>query len=246
MSMNSRVLKSDSVGELLVAGQFNYEDLQARCEAYLESVRRQARQMLLDAQQEIERAREAAIAQGRQAGLAEGLKQAESQIQQQVLREAEQQSKDRLQTVLPLLHTAAKQLQGEYQQARARWESQALELVLAIAAKLTHRQLSLSPELVCHRIDEALQMGMGSPRVVIRLAEQDLRSLGPQLEVLVETVRQQSRVELLADGRLSPGDFLIETDHGRIDARLETQISRIASELLGVDPGESRQAVDPS
>ncbi|HBN74806.1 MAG TPA: hypothetical protein DD473_03075, partial [Planctomycetaceae bacterium] len=76
MSSSTRVMKSNTISEALAGGQYNFEDLQVRCENYLESVRQQARQMLLDAQEEIEQLKQEAKAEGHQLGLQQGLQEA--------------------------------------------------------------------------------------------------------------------------------------------------------------------------
>ncbi len=232
-TMGTRVLKSDSLAELLQAGQFNYEDLQRRCEVYLESVRQQARQMLLDAEAEVETIRQQAREAGKREGHATGLQQAENELAQRVQQQAGQLLQQRVSGVLGGLKQATAQIEQERQQVLARWEQRALQLSLAIAEKLIHQQLDAHPELLAKRVEDILQLALGGSRTVVRLPAADLERVGPQLQELLELTRHQAGVELIQDDRLSTGDCIVETDQGRIDARIETQLNRIVQELFG-------------
>jgi len=233
MKSQSRVLKSGSGAELLSADQFNYEDLQLRCENYLDSVREQSRKMLLDSKAQIEKERVAAIEAGRQEGLAKGLQQAEQQLQKQIQQQAEQLVKQRLQKVLPPLKAAADRLEAERQQCIARWEQQGLELILAIAEKLVHERIGQHPEQTAARVAEVLNLTLGSANIRVRLNEADLQATESHLETLTNSLQQKASVELIGDATLGPGDCIVETEHGQIDARISTQLERIAAELAG-------------
>ncbi|WP_237226830.1 FliH/SctL family protein [Rubinisphaera sp. JC750] len=233
MKSQSRVLKSGSAAELVSADQFNYEDLQARCENYLDNVREQSRKMLLDSQAKIEQERKAAVEAGRQEGLAKGLQQAEQQIQEQVQKQAEQLVKQRMQKVLPALAAATEQLENERQQCIARWEQQGLELVLAISEKLVHERLGQNPGQITVRVAEILNLTLGSSRLRIRLCESDLKNAAEHLEVLTSSLQHKANVELVGDPDLQAGDCIVETEHGQVDGRISMQLARIAAELAG-------------
>ncbi len=233
MTVQPRILKSTSASELLTAGQFNYEDLRQRCDNYLQTIREQAQRMLLEAQQQVEQIRKNAVEQGRQTGLAEGLKQSETQIQQRLQQQAEQLTQQRLSALLPVLQKASGQLQQERQNCLAHWELQAMELVMTVCEKLVHQQLAVDPLLLKARLSEILQLTIGAHQIVIRVATTDLEQLGPELETVIQAVEQRAEVQILADPALAPGDYIVETEHGQIDARIQTQLNRIAHELIG-------------
>lgn len=236
MNQRATVLKSASVGEILPLDQFNYEDLQIRCENYLESIREQTRQMLIKAQQEVEKIKKQAAEQGRQKGLAQGMLEAEKKNDQLLKKKTEQFVQDRIKTVLPLLQQASKEVAHEKQACLSRWESQAIDLVVAITEKIVHRSLALDTEIIKERIEEVLKLTIGNSQITIRIAEQDLESLDSCRETVIATLAQHADVKLIGDPSLSPGDVLVNTEHGQVDARIETQLNRIAEELLGERP----------
>ncbi len=233
MSPITKVIKADSLTDMLAADQFNYEDLKARCEQYLESVREQTRQMLVQAQEEVNQIKKQAGEQGRQEGIAQGLKEAEKQNNQAVQKKAQQIVQKKIQNVVPLLQQASQQLEHEKQACLSRWESQAIELVIAITEKVIHRSLNQTPEIVKERIEEVLKLTVGNSQITIRIAEEDMETLEEFQETVIGTLSQHANVKLIGDTNFTSGDVVVTTEHGVVDARIKTQLERIADELLG-------------
>ncbi|MBL4883869.1 MAG: hypothetical protein JKY95_04930 [Planctomycetaceae bacterium] len=233
MNQRATVLKSDSYGDMLAADQFNYEDLQVRCEEYLETIKKQTRKMIEKAQREVDQIKQQAKKQGHEEGLAQGMQAAEKQNNQLLNQKSEALVKKKVENVLPLLKQASEQLGHEKQACLARWETQAIDLVLAISGKVIHRSVDQDPEIVKARIEEVLKLTIGNSQISIRISEQDLESLGSYRESVITTLAQHADVKLIGDPDLSSGDILVSTEHGAIDARVETQLERIAAELLG-------------
>jgi flagellar biosynthesis/type III secretory pathway protein FliH len=63
------------------------------------------------------------------------------------------------------------------------------------------------------------------------LNPQDAEYLGRQIETIVRELNPVGRVEVVADPRITPGGCRLETTHGSIDQKLETQLKRIEEEL---------------
>ncbi len=233
MSQNVKVLKADSLTDLLAVDQFNYEDLKARCERYLESIREQTRKMIVQAQEEVIEIKKQAAEQGRKEGIAQGLQEAEKQNNQAVQKKAQQIVQKKIENVVPLLQRASQDIEHEKQACLARWESQAIELVLAITEKVIHRSIDQNPDIVKERIEEVLKLTVGNSQVTIRVAKQDLDTLEEFQETVIETLSQHANVNLIGDERFHSGDVVVTTEQGLVDARIETQLERIAEELLG-------------
>ncbi|WP_339748342.1 FliH/SctL family protein [uncultured Rubinisphaera sp.] len=232
MSSSTRVMKSNTISEALAGGQYNFEDLQVRCENYLESVRQQSRQMLLDAQEEIERLKQEAKTEGHQLGLHQGLQEAEKTSEEKVKQEAKSQVDKKLQAVLPGLQQAANQIHELRQDAEAYWQQQSIELVLAITRKLIHRSIANDPTIVAGRIKDVLKLVMGQSEIQLHVSEQDLEQLSDQLEQVTSRIHQ-TKVQLIGQPELASGECVVQMKYGEIDACIETQLQRIAEELLG-------------
>jgi flagellar assembly protein FliH len=133
---------------------------------------------------------------------------------------------------LPAFHAAALALELERDRWLATWETSAIKLSAAIAGKILRQELAQRPELALAIIREALQLAMGQPDVKLHLHPLDLEQLHDCGKEVVSRLRAVGEATLVADENVSRGGCLIETHHGVIDARIETQIERITSELI--------------
>lgn len=228
----SRLLKAGAARGLGARVAFNFEDLRRQCDEYIAQTRRQAEQILEHARTESEVLRrqtfDDAAASGRQAGL----KSAEEQIRTQAEQLSDAKLADQLRTLLPALQSAAEQLRQERERWLAHWETAAIRLSVAIAGKLLRHELEVRPGTAVEMITEALRLAAGNPQLRVRLHPDDLTLLGSHAEQIVRQLSACAEAHVDGDPSLSRGDCLVETKHGAIDARLETQLQRITNELL--------------
>jgi flagellar assembly protein FliH len=112
------------------------------------------------------------------------------------------------------------------------WEGTAVRLAAAIAERLIKRQLDLNPEIVREMIRSALELAAGSSQIKLKVNAEDAALLGGHASEVVGALASCGNAEIVPDGTLSRGSCVIETRHGTIDARLDTLLERIVSELL--------------
>lgn len=227
-----RVLKADAVRELKTKIAFNYEDIRRRCDDYLAEVGRQARQTIEQARREADAIRRRALEEGRRLGHAEGLRQGQGEIEQQAKQLADQLASETLRTAFPALQAAVDAVEREREQWLAEWESLAVRLSVAIAEKLVRHQIEIQPQLVAGILSQALELAVGTQRITVRMHPLDIEQLGEHAEHVIRCMASCLEAELQGDETVSRGGCLIETQHGRIDATLETRLDRITSELL--------------
>jgi flagellar assembly protein FliH len=228
----TRLLKANDLRGLGSKVAFNFEDLVERGEAYLETIRRQVREMLQKAEADVEVIRKEAHSRGLEQGRQEGLRQAAEQIQKRATEIADKTSRDGLSTTLPAMKSAVQALVIERDRWLAEWESTAVRLAAAIAERLIKRQLELKPDLAPEMIKSALQLAAGTPQIRLRVHPDDAALLGEHAAEVVRALASAGEAEIVADPSLTKGGCLIQTNHGTIDARLETLLERIVSELL--------------
>jgi flagellar assembly protein FliH len=101
-----------------------------------------------------------------------------------------------------------------------------VELSLAIARRILHRQLSVDPGALDGIVGAALE----------KLAAQEIRRIRvhPEMEPGIRRALEHAGrggLALTADGTLAPGALLVETNRGKLDASLETQLSEIGRGL---------------
>ncbi len=228
----TRLLKANDLRGLGSKVAFNFEDLVQRSEAYVESIRKQVREMLQQAESEVETIRREAHARGLEQGRQEGLRQAAELIEKRAAEIADKTSRDNLATTLPAMKTAAEALVIERDRWLADWEGTAVRLATSIAERLIRRRLELKPDLAHDMIKSALQLAAGSPQIKIKLHADDATLLGSHAAEVVRALAACGDAQIVPDNTLSRGSCVVETQHGTIDARLETLLDRIVSELL--------------
>jgi flagellar biosynthesis/type III secretory pathway protein FliH len=88
---------------------------------------------------------------------------------------------------------------------------------------------------VRHRalIAEALELASGTSSVVLKLHPEDFAELQKSSAEWQLLVDRHRNLTVTADGTLTRGGCLVETPEGEIDGRIETQFSRIVTELWG-------------
>lgn len=244
MSSATRVMKRFSPGAVPERVAFNYDDMQQRLDEYRSRIVDECQQQLLQATEESERLRETAQQEGYEKGFEEGhaegyrngLRAAEAEVDakvvEQVTTQTEQRVNEQLQTVLPALQSLLTQFHATTTQHGADWEKEVIELSLAIAEKVLKHELSSGPEKLAAIIQQGLELAVGKSNVAIHLHPEDLAKIEPRLLQLVPEANRFSDIKLVPSTHVALGGCVVVTEHGRIDAQIETMLDRIGRELL--------------
>lgn len=110
-------------------------------------------------------------------------------------------------------------------------ERQMVQLALAVARRIVHREVSLDADLLIAMARVALERLGETAHVKVRLHPDDYEGAG------ADRVAQLagSNVMILADAHLSRGGCRIESDMGMLDVGVDAQLQEIARQLLGED-----------
>jgi flagellar assembly protein FliH len=105
-------------------------------------------------------------------------------------------------------------------------EAELLELALAIARRILHREISVDPSALAGLVKAALE----------KLAAQEIQRIRihPELEpALRRALQEEGRggLEVLADATVEPGGLRFETARGQLDSSIETQLAEIGRGL---------------
>ena len=229
---SQRLLKAHALRGLGSKIAFNYDDLKQQCDDYVETIRLQAAKMLTDAHQEAAKIRQQAVIDGRAEGQRAGMTESQQLIEKRSTEIAAQKTAEQLRTSLPALQASVDALKVERDRWLATWETGAIRLSVAIAEKILHSEISHQPDRVGKLVAEALQLVAGNPHVKIRMHPADMQVLRDVNHEVVQRLAALGEAAVTADEHMSRGGCLIETKHGIVDARLETQLARITDELL--------------
>lgn len=179
-------------------------------EDHHEERRRQAKQEIDQLREEVERVRQSAYQAGFEAASTQARQDAEAKVQ-------------------PVLEQMAATLAAlSALKARLRKESELeiLQLVLGVARRVVHREITIDPDAI-HGI---LKVGLA------KISRRELHSIHahPQHVGRIQAVLMAEGItnaEVTADATLALGDVLFETSRGTLDARLETQFAEIENGL---------------
>jgi flagellar assembly protein FliH len=111
-------------------------------------------------------------------------------------------------------------------------ERDAVELALALSAKILAGALELEPERVLDVVRGALRRVAQRRHVTVLVNPDDLELVGNALAEL-QLQAGTERCDIQADRRVHRGGALVRTTEGEVDATVETQLQRAHELLLG-------------
>lgn len=167
----------------------------------------------------------------------QSLRQVQTQLEevdaraQQIIAQAEQQAEaireqareqgraEALSELLAALNSA----RGEYARLIDEAEQDIVTLAMEVAQRIVHRQLQLSPETLRDILRGALELVRDKRQITVLVHPDDLELVSGWRHELSELVEART-IFFEADERVEHGGCFIETEAGRVDARLSTQL----------------------
>jgi flagellar assembly protein FliH len=200
---------------------FNFEDLTLQASKYLEQTRIQAAQIVVEAQKQADLIKAKSQEEGRKSAQVAAEKTLDEKVGQ------------RMTTLLPALSKVVADLQDAKQAWLRQWEEAGVQLAARMAEKILRRELSQEPSASMALMREALELASGATKARVLLNPNDLAALGKQTDRLANEFSRISQVEFVADSSISTGGCRVLTEQGEIDQRIEVQLERLVSELVG-------------
>lgn len=108
-------------------------------------------------------------------------------------------------------------------------EGQMVQLALAIARRVVHREVSLDQDLLIAMARVALERLGESAQVTVRLNPEDFEATA----AVRSSQWTGTHVTVVADARVGRGGCRVESEFGAIDSGVDAQIQEIARALLG-------------
>jgi flagellar assembly protein FliH len=224
------LLKSANVPA--AAAVFSLKDIEAQAAAILEKAREKAAAIVTGGQADAMALRRAShiqgLVEGRKQGLTEGFEQGRKNGHDQAF--AEQSAAMR--QLVESLTKAAHELEASRDELLSQGLSEVIALACAIARRVTKRQGLLDPAVLTENLKEAMSLAVHAADVRIELHPSQMQNLEAELPNLRLSWPQLKHVQLSPEPAISPGGARIRTLHGQIDGELETQLDRIAAELM--------------
>jgi len=102
-------------------------------------------------------------------------------------------------------------------------EQDVVALALAVARRILHRELTVSPDALLGLVKAALAKMDAREVNHVRVSRQD----APMVLGFFEKMGAPHRIEVIADPGLAPGSVVLESDRGLLDASVDTQLDEI-------------------
>ncbi len=113
-------------------------------------------------------------------------------------------------------------------------ERELADLAIAVARKVLGRELA-QPGAVRSIAAAALAQARGRREVVLRVSPADAAALRDAAAPL-GAILERAALSVREDPALAPGDVVVETEAGHVDARVETQLAALARALAETPP----------
>lgn len=230
------------------AQAFSFADLEQQGRRLLEQAHAQARQILAQAeaqarQVEAQRAR-AGYEAGRQEGRAEGLQQ----IRQEARAQAVEQARDEIAALSGTLQAAMREFELSQRALLAAAEAGLIELALAVARRVCKLAAAATTDVAAANVRQLLEMVRHAGDAELRVHPTELERLRELAPALLQHAQRLEHLTFVGDEGVGRGGAVLRTRDGQVDARLETQLDRIAAALLAgaAEGGGSPAPAEPA
>ncbi len=215
--------KKLKVSPLFVPERYNQEIKEILEQRVIETARRQANEIVLEAQKKAEEIKKAAYQEGFQQGFQAG--------KEKVEKETIQETQRAIANLARIVDEMAQLRQSILQ----KMEKEILNLALVIAKKIIKDEIKKNPEVVLNNIRDAIQKVTETDTITIKLNPDDYTFIEQKKPAFFDEIGRERKIILVKDKQISPGGCLIETKFGQIDATLETQWKNIVYPLKKVE-----------
>jgi len=150
--------------------------------------------------------------------------------------QARQEYEQKLEAARTSIAAALRAFETERSEYYARVEAEVVQLALAIAAKILHREAQVDPMLVAALVRMATEKMRDGSSVTVRVGPGN----GKRWKEFLDRQSGTARIEVVEDGGLSDKDCVLETELGSTNFGLDTQLKEVEQgffDLLALRPG---------
>jgi flagellar assembly protein FliH len=188
--------------------------------AAVEKAKKEAEEIVAEAEQKAQGIDKDAYERGFQQGKEEGFTAGKAEMERLI---------ERLHTILSRAVERRNQIIEES-------EMQLVSLVLQIAKKVVKVISENQKNVVVNNVIQALRKLKSKADVIVRVNLADVKLTTEHTRDLINKIENVQNVQVLEDSSVDPGGCIIETDFGRIDARISSQLNEIEERILELVP----------
>ncbi len=214
------VMEEDENEEDLTGAEKEPEDILEKAryeyESIIEKAKIEAENIIEQAMKEATIKADSICEEAWQKGYGEGLEAAVKQ-NEGILAEAEQ---------------IRKNAEEERDKTLAELEKEIVELTIKVARKVVACELKTNREIIIKLVEEALASCSNKENAVVRVSAKDGEYLEQNEDEALSSVTGADGIQIKPDNSLSPGDCVLETSFGSIDAGANTKMDKIKEAFM--------------
>lgn len=214
------------------ARAFSLVAVEQEAQRILERARGQAERLIAEAQVAAERMRAQAEHEGRAEGLLLGTAQGREQGRAEARAQALEEAKADLSAAVRALGAATAAVDAAQRDLSASARQDVTRLALAVAGKIVRRVGRLDGQVLCEAIADVVRRVVDAHDVTLRICPDQRATLDAALPALQAALPVLQHVRILEDADVAAGGFRLDTAAASVDATLDAQLERLASELL--------------
>lgn len=210
---------------------FSMTDIEQYARQLIARAKAQADAIVAEADAYAAKVKGAAAAEGKAQGIEQGRKEGREQALTQARNQALTEQRAKLVETINVLTKSAKELDNRIGSICQEAKADLVPLALAIARRVICLTAERDANVVSANVQEAVRtvVSKHSIRLAVNPSQKAaIQALLPQLKLQWPTLQN---VEIVEDAAISTGGCKVYSAGGTVDATLETQIDRIASEL---------------
>lgn len=129
------------------------------------------------------------------------------------------------------IDNVAEQLQQQYSKSMSNLADSAVELAFVLANKILKHEAAVNSETIVAQVKKSLDKFHGVAGVQVKVHPADLEALQASHSLLSSKEHGIHGIELIADASIQRGGCIVETNTGRVDAQLSSQLSELVASL---------------
>ncbi len=229
-------MASPAVGKMAALNIVNFSDQAAKI---VTDARRQADAIMAAGVADAEQIAEQARVEGYSKGQAQGLIDGQADGAEKAFVEAHANFATQTEQLQTLLRGAIEQLDQAREHLLMQGRQELLDFALTIARKVTHVEASGDIATARANLAGALEMAGCAGKIQAKVCPDQLDQLREYAAEFMDEMGLSSMVAFVPDPDLGPGDVVLKTRNGEVDARIETQLDNVIYAITG-------QTKDPS
>jgi flagellar assembly protein FliH len=155
----------------------------------------------------------------------------ESRAYEEGLAAGKKEVEEKLGHATKALNEAARKLSGQSEAIMQRSAEDMLHLVMAIAERILHFEISEHRDAVVRIVQQTINAAVQAEEFHIRVNPEDIEVLNEHKPLFIASLSGLSNIEFIPDASITRGGCVLESPSGRVDATLETQLDEIFAHL---------------